>query len=338
MRSRLLTFNRQGSPARILMSFLRAFGAFVPERIVTNQEIADRIGKSPEWIQEVSGITERRWASSDVSVTDLAVHAAEDCLTRSGVQASAVGIVIVGSGTTERRFPGPACVVAQRLGLAGIPAIDLPMASAGSLYGMALASRLAGEFGNVLVIGADKMSAVVDREPADPNTAMLFGDGAGACLISSHDGRLRIVDSVLHSDGSYAEDLRLGFDGPLEMNGMAVILNASRKIPGAIHEVLARQGMAALDIERFVMHQANHNLIVRVAKSVGVPAERFYSNIGRYGNTSSASMLIAASECWMDARSIGFAAFGAGFHWGALLALASGMRDMEPPAPLRSRL
>ena len=102
---------------------------------------------------------------------------------------------------------------------------------------------------------------------------------------------------------------------------MAVILQASRKIPGTINEILAKHGVAAAGIDRFVMHQANQNLIVRVAKSVGVPADRFYSNIAKYGNTSSASMLIAASECWTDARSICFAAFGAGFHWGALLAV-----------------
>lgn len=303
------------------MAFLRGFGAFVPERVVGNEEIAARVGKSAEWILEMSGISERRWAAPEVSVADLAVRAAEDCLTRSSVAASSVGMVVVGSGTAEHRFPGPASLVAARLGLAGVPAIDLPMASAGSLYGMALASRLAGEFGTVLVIGADKMSAVVDRESADANTAILFGDGAGACLVSGSEGRLRVVDSVLHSDGGFAGDLRLGLDGVLHMNGMAVIMQAGRKIPGAIIEVLARQAMVALDVERFVMHQANQNLILRVAKSVGVPAERFYSNISRFGNTSSASMLVAASECWMDARSVCFAAFGAGFHWGALLAV-----------------
>ena len=303
------------------MAYLRGFGAFVPERIVGNAEIAARVGKTPEWILEISGISERRWAGPDVTVADMAVAAAEDCLTRSGVAASAVGMLMVASGSAERRFPGPAAVVALRLGLtAGVPAIDLPMASVGSLYGMALASRLAGEFGTVLVIGAEKMSAVVDREPADPNTAILFGDGAGACVVSN-EGRLKILGSVLHSDGTFAEDLRLGFDGILQMNGMAVILQAGRKIPAAIHEVLTQHGMPPASVERFVMHQANQNLIVRVARSVGVPAERFYSNIGRLGNTSSASMLLAAAECWTEARSICFAAFGAGFHWGALLAV-----------------
>ena len=303
------------------MAFLRGFGACVPERVVGNAEIAARVGKSPEWILEVCGISERRWASPKVTVADLGVRAAEDCLTRSGVAAASIGMVLVGSGSSERRFPGPACVIAQRLGVpSGVPAIDLPMASAGSLYGMALASRLAGEFGNILVIGAEKMSTVVDLEPADPSTAILFGDGAGACLVSPDTGRLRIVDSVLHSDGAFAEDLRLGFDGVLTMNGMSVIMQASRKIPGAINELLAKHGVAASSIGLFVMHQANQNLIVRVAKSVGVAPDRFYSNIAKYGNTSSASMLIAASECGTEPGSICFAAFGAGFHWGALLA------------------
>ena len=302
------------------MAFLLGFGAFLPERVVGNNEIAARMGKSAEWITDVSGISERRWAAADVSVADLAVRAAEDCLTRTGVSASTIGMVLVGSGSSERRFPGPACVVAQRLGLAGVPAIDLPMASAGSLYGMALASRVAEAYGTVLVIGAEKMSSVIDREPLDANTAILFGDGAGACVISADTGRLRIVDSVLHSDGSFAEDLRLDFEGSLQMNGMAVIMQAARKIPAAIQEVLTRHGVAPGSVDRFVMHQANQNLILRVAKTVGVPAERFYSNIARYGNTSSASMLIAASECWAEANSLCFAAFGAGFHWGALFA------------------
>jgi 3-oxoacyl-[acyl-carrier-protein] synthase-3 len=304
------------------MAFLRSFGSYLPERIVGNSEIAARIGKTTEWILDVSGIEERRWSAPEVTVADLAVAAATDCLTRAGVQAAAVGMVLVASGSSERRFPGPASTVASRLGLNGAPAIDLPLASAGSLFGMSLAARLASVYGNVLVVGAEKMSAVVDRDPADPNTAILFGDGAGACLISAEEGRLEVVDSVLHSDGAFAEDLKLGFDGILQMNGMAVILQAARKIPGAINEILAKHTIEASTIDRFVMHQANQNLIVRVAKSVGVPAERFYSNISKYGNTSSASMLIAAADCWMDARSICFAAFGAGFHWGALLAAA----------------
>ena len=198
------------------------------------------------------------------------------------------------------------------------------MASAGSLFGLALADRLAAAYGNVLVIAAEKMSSVVLRQPMDRSTAVLFGDGAGACLVSASSGMARIVDSALFSDGAFAEDLRLEFGQPLAMSGRSVILQASRKIPRAIAEVLARNGRAPSEVTIFLMHQANQNLIDKVAQALGVPPDRFYTNIRRYGNTSSASMLIAAKE-WFDggaplAGPIVFAGFGAGFHWGALLA------------------
>jgi 3-oxoacyl-[acyl-carrier-protein] synthase III len=295
------------------MAGILGFGAYLPPRIVTNAELAARLGCEEGWIFTASGIRERRYAEE--SVTELAVSAARDCLARNPVE---VGMVIVASGSAERRFPGPAAVVASELGFAGAPAIDLPMASVGSLFGMALASRLAQFYGNVLVVAAEKMSAAIGD---DKNTAILFGDGSGACLIGGDDGVCSIVDSVLHSDGSFAEDLRLGLTEPIYMNGRSVIMQASRKIPGAISEVLGRNGKGANDVDVFLMHQANQNLIDRVARALGVSSGRFFSNIGSYGNTSSASMLIAATEWWPGkGNTICFAAFGAGFQWGALLA------------------
>ena len=307
------------------MSAIRAFGAYLPARVVGNDELAARLGCEANWIREVSGIEERRYAGVDESVASMAVEAGRQCLERAGASISGAGLVIVSSGSSERRFPGPAAQVAQQLGAAQTPAIDLPMASAGGLFGMALATTLAPRYGNVLVVASEKMSTVMAREPADPGTGILFGDGAGACLITRDDGPARIIDSVLHSDGSFADDLRLEFDAPLAMNGRSVIMQASRKIPGAINEVLDKQQKKARDVEVFLMHQANQNLIDRVARAIQVTPSKFYSNIARYGNTSSASMLIAASEWWRNPgphshQLICFAAFGAGFHWGALLA------------------
>lgn len=304
-------------------AFLHAFGMHVPERVVTNQEMAERIGRTAEWIEGASGIRERRWAAAETSVTDLAVAAARDCLTRAGVEAPALGMIIVASGSARPGFPGPAAEVAARLGLETTPALDVPMASAGSLFGMAMAAQMAGHFGDVLVVGAEKMSAVIEFGPLDANTAMLFGDGAGAALVSVRPGRWEILDSVLHSDGQYRDALAFDWSAPLRMNGLSVILQAARKLPSAIEEVLARQNVAAAEVAIFLLHQANQNLLVRVAKSLGVPAERVYSNVARYGNTSSASLLIAAAE-WSQANPpagpVVFSAFGAGFHWGALLA------------------
>jgi 3-oxoacyl-[acyl-carrier-protein] synthase III len=300
------------------------FGAYLPARIVTNAELAARLNCEPNWILDVSGIEERRYAASEESVASMAASAAEQCLERAGIKASEVGMILVSSGSSERRFPGPASAAAHRLGIDGVPAIDLPMASAGSLFGLSLATSLSEVHGNVLLIASEKMSPIVSREPAERGVVPLFGDGAGACVIG-RDGPAKIVDSVLHSDGAFAEDLRLEFDSTLEMNGRSVILQASRKIPAAIGELLGRNSKLASAVRVFLMHQANQNLLDRVARALDVDAARFYSNIRRYGNTSSASMLIAAAEWWQNAGPnqgdlICFTGFGAGFHWGALLA------------------
>jgi 3-oxoacyl-[acyl-carrier-protein] synthase-3 len=286
------------------------------------------VGSSAEWIYNVSGIDERRFAAEDETVADMALNAAQDCLSGAGVAASGLGMLMVASGSSERRFPGPAASVAHRLGLNSVPALDLPMASAGSLFGMALASKLTETYGNILVVAAEKMSSIILKQPMNPSTCVLFGDGAGACLVSGEGGLARVVDSALYSDGSFAEDLKLELERPLEMNGRTVILQASRKIPRAVVALLERNGRAAADVGYFLMHQANQNLIVRIAAALGVGAEKFYSNIRRYGNTSSASMLIAATEWsrqsgFSSGVPVVFATFGAGFHWGALLCVAS---------------
>ena len=307
------------------MPFLKAFGSYLPSRVVSNEEIGKLVGSSAEWILNVSGIEERRFAADGETVADMAAEAARDCLAGAGLAAPDLGMLLVASGSSERRFPGPAAGLAHRLNLDGVPAVDLPMASAGSLFGMALAARLAQAYGNILVVAAEKMSSVVLKQPMNPATAILFGDGAGACLISAGEGFARIVDSALYTDGSFTEDLKLELEGPLEMNGRSVILQASRKVPRAIGALLEKCGRAPGDAACFLMHQANQNLIVRIADALGVAAEKFHSNIRRYGNTSSASMLIAAAE-WQRQSGfepgvpVVFAAFGAGFHWGALLA------------------
>ncbi len=307
------------------MAFLREFGSWLPSRIVSNSEVGEKVGVDHEWIRNVSGIEERRYAEPGESVAAMAARAGEDCLARAGIAPSEVGMVMVASGTGERQFPGPAATVAHLLGCSGAVGLDVPMASAGSIFGLSLAARLVSQFREILVIGAEKMSCVVERQPMERGVAVLFGDGAGACLVSSQQGRARIVDSQLGTDGSFADDLALEWNSPLAMNGRSVILQASRKIPAAIETVLRRNSVAADLVEVYLMHQANQNLIDRVAQALGVPSDRFFSNIRRYGNTSSASLLIAAAEWFRDHGfepevPVVFAGFGAGFHWGALLA------------------
>ena len=307
------------------MAFLRGFGAWLPPRRVSNEELAPLLDVTPEWIVEVSGIEERRYAAETDSVSGIGLLAAQDCLEKAGVTAAELGMILVASGSSERFCPGPASQIAAGLGLASTPALDIPVSSAGSLIGLSLAAQLASTAGRVLVVGTEIMSRRISRTPEGKNTAILFGDGAGAALVDAKSGFARIADACMYTDGASAEIL-LVQDGEFRMDGSAVILHASRKMPRAINELLLRNRIAALDVEAFLLHQANLNLIHRVAGALKTPRARFFTNIGRYGNTSSASLLIAADE-WRDGHSgelagpLVFSAFGSGLNWGALLAL-----------------
>jgi 3-oxoacyl-[acyl-carrier-protein] synthase-3 len=273
-------------------------------------------------IEKNTGIRERRYAAEGVSVLDLGVDAAQNCLSQAQISPDEIGLILFSCGSTERSFPGPASSLAARLGLTSTPAIDLPIASAGSLIGIALAADLAARYGNVLVVAAEIMSRRISD--AEPDTAILFGDGAGACIVSRDSGFARIVDSAIYTDGNYAESLSLAHNGTIQMKGLEVIMQASRKIPRAIADLLAKHGKKPDDVGVFLMHQANLNLIRKVASALKVPDEKFFVNIERYGNTSSASLLIAAAE-WHASYPVEgpivLATFGAGFSWGAVLAV-----------------
>lgn len=307
------------------MSFIRAFGSYLPSRVVKNEEIGWLIGRTPEWIVGVSGIEQRRFAAEYEDVATLATYAGECCLRSDHIAAKDIGLVIVTSGTSSRSFPGPAATVAEKLGLTRAAAVDLPMASAGSIFALAMARDLAPRYANVLVIGSEKTSTVALRQPINRSSAALFGDGAGACLVSAKDGFLEIIDSALHTDGSGSEDLRLGFVSPLEMRGRNVIRNANKKLPSAIREVLNNSDLSPKEVEAYFTHQANQHLVESVAHAIGADKASFPLNIREYGNTSSASMLIVADEYFRSRTTkpghyFVFAAFGAGYHWGAVLA------------------
>jgi 3-oxoacyl-[acyl-carrier-protein] synthase-3 len=306
------------------MAYLASFGKYLPERAVSNEEIAPLISAEPDWIFEMSGIRDRRWAGPEDTVAAMGVKAAERALERAGVPASSVGVILVASGTSERRFPGPAAEIQHLLGATAAVAIDVPMASAGALFAMVQGGLWLQGTPYALVIASEKMSPIVLTEPIEKGTAMLFGDGAGAVLMAREAGKARVLDVNLGSDGSNAGELRLEFGAPLHMNGRAVIMHAARKVPASIQAVLSKRSLSANDLSKILMHQANANLINKIAQVLGVGPDKFYSNIARYGNTSSASLLIAAEE-WE--QEMGFekgvpvvmTAFGAGFHWGAML-------------------
>ena len=311
------------------MSFIRATGAHLPARVVSNDEIAAEIGESAAWIEQVSGIRGRRYAAKGETVITQALAAAQACLAQADVTASDVGMLLLSSGSAERNVPGPAAQVATELGMGTGPALDIAIPSAGSLWALCVAKQMAHVTpgGKILVIASEIMSRRIDRTAEGKSTAILFGDGAGAALIDAERGTLEMRDAVLQSDGTGADILHMqgaGDDARLHMDGGSVILRASRKLPAVTQMLLTRNGLVPDAVAHFVMHQANLNLITKVAATLKVPGDRFFQNISRYGNTSSASLLIALHEFLeatpSPAGPVVLSAFGAGLNWGAMLA------------------
>ena len=305
------------------MPHLAGLGHALPDRVVPSAELADRLGVSEEWVLGACGIRERRWLSDGESVAALAERASRAALAAAGLAPERLGAVVVGTGSAPRSFPGVSADLQRLLG-AGGAAFDVPLASVGGLFALALAVDLCARTGPVLAAAAEEMSRVLLRAPLAKETAILFGDAAGACVVAPGGGAIDVVDVRLGDDGTFADALSLSPGGPLVMDGRTVILQASRKLPGAIRSVLEPHGLAPADVDLFVLHQANLNLLRGVARSLGVGEEKLYVNVDRLGNTSSASVLVALSEAHgkgllrRGARVV-LAAFGAGFSWGAAL-------------------
>jgi 3-oxoacyl-[acyl-carrier-protein] synthase-3 len=306
------------------MAHIRGFGHHLPDRVVTNVALAAEFGVDPEWIRSVCGIEERRYAAPGEGVDDLAHRAALACLEACGAKPSDLGGIIVGTGTPSRQFPGVSAEVQRRLGVTGIPAFDIHLASAGSIFALAAAVDFCPRYGPVLAIGAEHMTGVMARPPRVKETAILFGDGAGACLVCPGDGPLVVVDVRIGSDATFADDLCMNFGETLTMNGRTVILQANRKLQACIADLLGCHHLTVVDIGLFLFHQANRNLLKQVGQSLGIEESKVFLNLERCGNTSCASLLVAASEAhaqglFTQGSGAVMAAFGAGMSWGAAL-------------------
>lgn len=311
------------------MTHLAGFGAALPETVVTNAALASEFQVPEEWILSVSGIRERRRAGEDETPATLAEAASRKALAAAVLLPSQLGAIIVGSGSSPRQFPGISADLQRRLEAPGIPAFDIPLASSGSLVALALAVDLAPRYGPVLVAGAEVMSRIIDRPPRTKESAILFGDGAGACIVSPGPGAIEVTDIRFACDGALGDDLSLEPGAPLVMNGRTVILQASRKLPAAVRDLLGRAGLQPADVDLFVLHQANLVLLRQVAKTLAVDESRLFVNVDRYGNTSAASLLIALSEAAEQGlvsagKRVVLGAFGAGFSWGAALLTVRG--------------
>lgn len=334
-----------------LKAFITASGSYLPERVISNEEIAPRLGLTPEQIFESSGIRRRRWAEPGTRTSTLATHALRRALHDAALHADAIDFLLVGTMTPDRLIPGVAPAVQKQLGLPHIPSLDIRATCCNMLYGMEVARCLvrAHVTRNVALGFADIQSAWLDMSHASGTTSMLFGDGASAILISSSEARgsLEIIDIFLRTDGSYVDDLGVRCPGTEfgnglggvwvqssdywpRMNGQKVLLRASRSMAAACRALLQRNAVSEHDIAWIVPHQANAHVMKQLLRALGLSRypERLVSVIEEYGNTSSASMGIALDHL----RKYGslkrgdyvlFPAFGAGFTWGAALCKAT---------------
>lgn len=311
------------------MASILGFGRYLPEGRITNEMLEEEFGTEPGWVLGACGIRERRFASPDETVGVLAHRAAEDCFRNCGLAPSDLGAIVVGTGTPPRQFPGVSADLQRALGAPGIPVFDIHLASAGGIFALGTAVDLCTRYGPVLVVGAERMTEVMARAPRAKETAILFGDGAGACVVAPGEGPLEVADVRLHSDAAFGDAIRMEFGGSFEMEGRTVILQANRKLQAAVSDIASRNGVALGDVGLFLFHQANLNLLRQVGRALQLPEAKVFVNLDRYGNTSAASLLIAASEAWdLDLIAPGstavMAAFGAGLSWGAALLRRNG--------------
>jgi 3-oxoacyl-[acyl-carrier-protein] synthase-3 len=309
---------RRGATAGIF-----GIGAALPEHIVTNADLEERLDTTDEWIVRRTGIRERRHLAPDEPLADLAAHACVLALEDAGRSGAEVDQVIVSTITPDRVTPGLAPEVARIIGAHHASAVDVNAACAGFLYALDQAAALveSGRAGVVLVCGAEALSRITDHD--DRSTAVIFGDGAGAVVVAGGDLELGIGGFVLGADGEQADLLYAERDDRvLRMEGREVYRHAVRRMVQASREALERAGRTVEDIDLFVAHQANARIIDAAAAELGVPRAKVAVNVDRTANTSSASIPLALARAEEDGllvpgATVALAAFGAGFVWGA---------------------
>ncbi|RMG25726.1 MAG: ketoacyl-ACP synthase III [Bacteroidetes bacterium] len=322
-------------------------GSYVPENVVTNDDLAKRFTTSDEWIQERSGIRERRYFTPGKdTVAGMGVQAARIAIERAGIEVEDIDFIIFATLNPDYMFPGSAVLVQRELGLnaKAVPSLDIRTQCTGFIYGLSIAEQFikTGQYKNILLIGSEIHSSGLDFSDAGRDVTVLFGDGAGAAIIQpSEDENKGILTTHLHADGEHAERLAvLAPSGSKPrhlthemiddrsiypvMNGRYVFKFAVEKFPEVIHEALQATGYKPEDIDMLIPHQANLRISEAVRKIMGLPEEKVHNNIQRYGNTTAASIPIALHEAIemgkiKEGDLVCLAAFGSGFTWGSAL-------------------
>jgi 3-oxoacyl-[acyl-carrier-protein] synthase-3 len=328
----------------MIRSKILGIGRFLPEKRVTNFDLEKMFDTSDEWIQQRTGIVERRYAEEGVFCSDLALEASRRALEDAAVSVEEIDFIIFATLSPDHHFPGSGCHLQRKLGIPGVGCLDVRNQCSGFLYSLATADAFVktGMYKRILVVGAEVHSSALDFTNQGRDVAVLFGDGAGAVIVGpSEDPERGILSSRLHADGRYADalkldiwdiskkpyitesDVREGQAWP-KMKGKEVFRMAVTKLPETVEQVLADNGINLEQIALFIPHQANLRINQFCAARLEIPEEKFFSNIHMYGNTTAGSIPIALSEALeqgsiREGDYIVLCGFGAGFTWGATL-------------------
>jgi 3-oxoacyl-[acyl-carrier-protein] synthase III len=321
-------------------------GAHVPDHVVTNTDLTRVMDTTEEWIEQRTGIRERRHVDRDTGAADLGAEAALRALDHAGVRAGDVDLVVFATLSPDYDFPASACVLARRLGMRGVPAFDVKNQCSGFLYGLSIADQYvrSEKARRVLVVGGEIHSTGLDLTTRGRDVGVIFGDGAGAAVVAAEpDPERGILATHLHAQGKYAEKLwleaaasrsqprlkpeMLAGDHPAifpRMDGKYVFKHAVTRFPEAVREALASRGFGIEALDLLIPHQANLRISQMVAMALGLDDDRVFNNIERYGNTTAASIPLALTEALEAGRVregslVCLAAFGAGFTWASAL-------------------
>ncbi len=329
-------------------SRMTGIGTAVPPRVVTNEDLSRLMDTSDDWIIQRTGIEERRWVAPDVATSDLALEASTAALDHAGVDAGDLDMIFLATLSPDHEFPGTACFLQAKLGLPGIPAVDVRQQCTGFVYATSMADQYlrTGFADRVLVVGAEIHSKGLDISTEGRDVTVLFGDGAGAVVmeaagIADPATEPHLLSTHLHADGTGAKELWLEAPGMArerfltdrdliegrhfpKMNGRAVFVNAIKGMTEAVLEATRSNGYALDDVDLFVFHQANLRINEAVAQRLGVPVEKVYNTIHKFGNTTAATIPLGLADALaggtlQPGMLVCVAAFGSGFTWGSML-------------------
>lgn len=300
---------------------LLGMGKYVPSTVVTNEDLEKSLDTSDEWIRTRTGIEERRIASDDINTSDMAFEAAKNALQSADIRADQIGLILVATVTPDTIFPSVSTMIQERLGAKNAAAMDISAACAGFIYGVVTAKQFveSGTYDYVLVVGVEKLSKIVDWE--DRNTAVLFGDGAGATVVGKVSEGRGILSFELGADGSGGKHLH--HDKYLQMNGREVFKFAVRQMGETAVNVAEKAGLTTDEVDYLVPHQANIRIMEASRERLGLPVEKMSKTVHKYGNTSAASIPISLTDDLVEGRVkdddvIVLVGFGGGLTWGGL--------------------